>query len=151
MFLRDIYHEQGILKDGIIPAELVLENATTARRCRACACRRRTYAPSPASTSSARASGEFYVLEDNLRTPSGVSYMLENRKMMMRLFPEVFGPTRCAGRPLPDAARHAAPVAPHGVSDPVVVLLTPGAYNSAYFEHTFLAQQMGIELVEGRT
>jgi uncharacterized circularly permuted ATP-grasp superfamily protein len=96
--------------------------------------------------------GEFYVLEDNLRVPSGVSYMLENRKMMMRLFPELF-------------ARHAvAPVqhypdllldnlrmcAPQGSDNPTVVVLTPGSFNSAYFEHAFLAQQMGVELVEGR-
>src|SRR5512145_1953922 len=96
--------------------------------------------------------GEIYVLEDNLRVPSGVSYMLENRKMMMRLFPEVFGRNEVAPIDhypdlLLDTLRQ---VAPSGVSDPTVALLTPGSYNSAYFEHTFLAQQMGIELVEGQ-
>jgi len=96
--------------------------------------------------------GEFYVLEDNLRVPSGVSYMLENRKMMMRLFPELFALQEVAPIDhypdlLLDTLRQ---VAPAGVTDPTVVLLTPGAYNSAYFEHTFLAQQMGIELVEGQ-
>jgi hypothetical protein len=96
--------------------------------------------------------GEFYVLEDNLRVPSGVSYMLEDRKVMMRLFPELFA--RYAVEPVehyPDMLLdNLRSVAPAGVSDPTVVLLTPGAYNSAYFEHAFLAQQMGIELVEGQ-
>jgi uncharacterized circularly permuted ATP-grasp superfamily protein len=96
--------------------------------------------------------GRFCVLEDNLRVPSGVSYMLENRKMMMRLFPELFA--RDAIEPVehyPDVLHeNLKSVAPDGVTDPTVVLLTPGAYNSAYFEHAFLAQQMGIELVEGQ-
>jgi uncharacterized circularly permuted ATP-grasp superfamily protein len=96
--------------------------------------------------------GEFRVLEDNLRVPSGVSYMLENRKMMMRLFPELFSEHRIA--PVdhyPDVLLdNLRSVAPTGVADPTVVLLTAGAHNSAYFEHAFLAQQMGIELVEGQ-
>jgi uncharacterized circularly permuted ATP-grasp superfamily protein len=97
--------------------------------------------------------GEFYVLEDNLRVPSGVSYMLEDRKMMMRLFPELFA--RISDRtgralPRPAAGQPAQRVAPAGVSQPNVVVLTPGSYNSAYFEHAFLAQQMGVELVEGQ-
>ncbi|HEY4804908.1 MAG TPA: circularly permuted type 2 ATP-grasp protein, partial [Paraburkholderia sp.] len=96
--------------------------------------------------------GEFYVLEDNLRVPSGVSYMLENRKMMMRLFPDLFVRNRIAPVAhypdlLLDTLRAAAP---GGADNPTVVLLTPGMYNSAYFEHAFLAQQMGIELVEGQ-
>ena len=98
------------------------------------------------------AENQFYVLEDNLRTPSGVSYMLEDRKMMMRLFPELF-------RQYPIAPVEHYPlmlknnlraVAQPGVKNPTIVLLTPGAYNSAYFEHAFLAQQMGVELVEGQ-
>jgi uncharacterized circularly permuted ATP-grasp superfamily protein len=96
--------------------------------------------------------GEFRVLEDNLRVPSGVSYMLENRKMMMRLFPELFSEHRVA--PVdhyPDVLLdNLRSVAPTGVADPTVVLMTAGAHNSAYFEHAFLAQQMGIELVEGQ-
>jgi uncharacterized circularly permuted ATP-grasp superfamily protein len=96
--------------------------------------------------------GRFCVLEDNLRVPSGVSYMLEDRKMMMRLFPELFA--RNAVQPVehyPDVLlENLKSVAPEGVTEPTVVLLTPGAYNSAYFEHAFLAQQMGIELVEGQ-
>ena len=96
--------------------------------------------------------GEYYVLEDNLRVPSGVSYMLEDRKMMMRLFPELFSKQSVAPVDhypylLLESLRG---VAPEGVSDPTVVLLTPGIFNSAYFEHTFLAQQMGVELVEGQ-
>jgi uncharacterized circularly permuted ATP-grasp superfamily protein len=96
--------------------------------------------------------GRFCVLEDNLRVPSGVSYMLEDRKMMMRLFPELFA--RDSIEPVehyPDVLlENLKSVAPEGVADPTVVLLTPGSYNSAYFEHAFLAQQMGIELVEGQ-
>jgi uncharacterized circularly permuted ATP-grasp superfamily protein len=96
--------------------------------------------------------GQFHVLEDNLRVPSGVSYMLENRKMMMRLFPELFA--RHSVAPVehyPDVLlENLRSVAPVGVADPTVALLTPGAHNSAYFEHAFLAQQMGIELVEGQ-
>jgi uncharacterized circularly permuted ATP-grasp superfamily protein len=96
--------------------------------------------------------GEYYVLEDNLRVPSGVSYMLEDRKAMMRLFPELFA--RYSVAPVehyPDLLLETLrAVAPGGVRDPTVVLLTPGAHNSAYFEHAFLAQQMGIELVEGQ-
>jgi uncharacterized circularly permuted ATP-grasp superfamily protein len=96
--------------------------------------------------------GESYVLEDNLRVPSGVSYMIEDRKMMMRLFPELFSRHMIAPvQHYPDMLlENLRTVAPKGVADPTVVLLTPGAYNSAYFEHTFLAQQMGVELVEGR-
>jgi uncharacterized circularly permuted ATP-grasp superfamily protein len=95
--------------------------------------------------------GKYYVLEDNLRTPSGVSYMLENRKMMMRLFPELFArqhvhPIEHYPGLLLETLRAAAPP---GARDPVVAVLTPGQYNSAYFEHAFLAQQMGVELVEG--
>ena len=111
---------------------------------------------SPASTScappNAEGEGEYYVLEDNLRVPSGVSYMLEDRKMMMRLFPDLFASHRVAPvEHYPDLlldtlrASRAA-----GDDDPTVVVLTPGMYNSAYFEHAFLAQQMGVELVEGQ-
>jgi len=96
---------------------------------------------------------QFYVLEDNLRTPSGVSYMLENREVMMRLFPELFARNRIApvGHYPDDLLKTLRSVAPPGCgADPTVALLTPGSYNSAYFEHVFLAEQMGIELVEGQ-
>jgi uncharacterized circularly permuted ATP-grasp superfamily protein len=96
--------------------------------------------------------GTYYVLEDNLRVPSGVSYMLENRKMTMRLFPELFSLHRVAPvAHYPDLLLESLrAVAPAGVNEPSVVVLTPGMYNSAYFEHAFLAQQMGVELVEGK-
>jgi uncharacterized circularly permuted ATP-grasp superfamily protein len=99
----------------------------------------------------AQGEGEYYVLEDNLRVPSGVSYMLEDRKMMMRLFPELFSKPGGAGRcTIPTCCwRRCAPGAAT-TDDPTVVVLTPGMYNSAYFEHAFLAQQMGVELVEGQ-
>jgi uncharacterized circularly permuted ATP-grasp superfamily protein len=97
-------------------------------------------------------SGSYFVLEDNLRVPSGVSYMLENRKMMMRLFPDLFAENRVAPvAHYPDLLLETLrSVAPHGVNDPMVVVLTPGMYNSAYFEHAFLAQQMGVWLVQGQ-
>src|SRR5690606_36313621 len=96
--------------------------------------------------------GEFYVLEDNLRVPSGVSYVLQNRNMMMRLFPSLFSTYKVAPvAHYPDMLLdNLRSVAPMGVSDPTVVVMTPGMYNSAYFEHAFLAQQMGVELVEGK-
>jgi uncharacterized circularly permuted ATP-grasp superfamily protein len=101
----------------------------------------------------AKGKGEYYVLEDNLRVPSGVSYMLEDRKMMMRLFPELFTPRTAwrRSRTTPTCcSKPCAPSAPPTTAEPTVVVLTPGMYNSAYFEHAFLAQQMGVELVEGQ-
>ena len=152
LFLRDIYNEQSILKEGIIPARKVLENAQYRSVMQGMRVPGGTYAHVAGVDVVRAGEGEFYVLEDNLRVPSGVSYMLENRKMMMRLFPEAFARNEVA--PIdhyPDLLLATLrQVAPEGVSDPTVVLLTPGSYNSAYFEHTFLAQQMGIELVEGQ-
>ncbi len=152
LFLRDIYNEQAILREGIIPARKVLENAQYRSVMEGLRVPGGTYAHVAGVDVVRAGEGEFYVLEDNLRVPSGVSYMLENRKMMMRLFPEAFARNEVAPIDhypdlLLDTLRQ---VAPEGVSDPTVVLLTPGSYNSAYFEHTFLAQQMGIELVEGQ-
>ena len=152
LFLRDIYNEQSILKEGIIPPRKVLENAQYRSVMQGMRVPGGTYAHVAGVDIVRAGEGEFYVLEDNLRVPSGVSYMLENRKMMMRLFPEAFARNEVAPIDhypdvLLDTLRQ---VAPEGVSDPMVVLLTPGSYNSAYFEHTFLAQQMGIELVEGQ-
>jgi uncharacterized circularly permuted ATP-grasp superfamily protein len=152
LFLRDIYNEQAILKEGIIPPRKVLENAQYRSVMQGLRVPGGTYAHVAGVDVVRAGQGEFYVLEDNLRVPSGVSYMLENRKMMMRLFPEAFARNEVAPIDhypdlLLDTLRQ---VAPEGVADPTVVLLTPGSYNSAYFEHTFLAQQMGIELVEGQ-
>ena len=151
-FLSDIYHEQEILKSGRIPAEHVLRNAQYRPEMQDIEVPGDVYAHI-AGVDVVRANeGEFFVLEDNLRVPSGVSYMLEDRNVMMRLFPELFA--RYAVEPVehyPDILLDVLrSVAPAEVLEPTAVLLTPGAYNSAYFEHAFLAQQMGIELVEGK-
>ena len=152
MFLHDIYHDQEILKAGKIPAEQILNNAQYRPVMKGVDVPGGVYAHIAGVDIVRAGAGEFYVLEDNLRVPSGVSYMLEDRKMMMRLFPELFAKHKVAPvQHYPDMLlEKLRAVAPNGVSDPTVVVLTPGAYNSAYFEHTFLAQQMGVELVEGR-
>ncbi|MDN7221223.1 circularly permuted type 2 ATP-grasp protein, partial [Klebsiella pneumoniae] len=147
-FLYDIYHEQNILRAGLIPAEQVLANEQYQPCMQGINLPNNTYAHITGVDMVRNNDGQYYVLEDNLRTPSGVSYMLENRKMMMRLYPEMF------------EQHHIAPVERYPsyllqtlresslVDDPCVVVMTPGRFNSAYFEHSFLAQQMGVELVE---
>jgi len=151
-FLADVYHGQEILKAGRVPPELVLWNAQYRPEMHGVNVPGGIYAHVAGIDVVRAGAGEFYVLEDNLRVPSGVSYMLEDRKMMMRLFPELFA--RHAVAPVehyPDLLLDILrSVAPAGVADPTAVLLTPGAANSAYFEHAFLAQQMGVELVEGQ-
>lgn len=151
-FIGDIYHEQRILRAGVIPAERVLCNAQYRPEMQGVNVPGGIYAHIAGIDVVRDASGNFCVLEDNLRVPSGVSYMLENRKMMMRLFPELFAQHTIAPvEQYPDLLlENLKSVAPNGAADPTVVLLTPGMYNSAYFEHAFLAQQMGIELVEGQ-
>ena len=152
MFLHDVYHDQEILKAGKIPAEQVLNNTQYRPVMQGVDVPGGIYAHIAGVDIVRAGAGDFYVLEDNLRVPSGVSYMLEDRKMMMRLFPELFARHKVAPvQHYPDMLlEKLRAVAPKGVGDPTVVVLTPGAYNSAYFEHTFLAQQMGVELVEGR-
>ncbi len=151
-FVADIYHEQEILKAGVVPAEQILGNAQYRAEMQGVDVPNGIYAHISGIDVVRDGDGRFCVLEDNLRVPSGVSYMLEDRKMMMRLFPELFA--RHPVQPVehyPDVLlENLKSAAPEGVTDPTVVLLTPGAYNSAYFEHAFLAQQMGIELVEGQ-
>ncbi|MEO5861252.1 MAG: circularly permuted type 2 ATP-grasp protein [Burkholderiales bacterium] len=151
-FLHDIYHAQEILREGLIPSNRVLQNSQYRPQMQGMEVPQDVYAHIAGIDIGRAGAGEYYVLEDNLRVPSGVSYMLEDRKMMMRLFPELFAQHAVA--PIdhyPDLLLETLrAVAPEGAPDPTVVLLTPGAYNSAYFEHTFLAQQMGIELVEGQ-
>lgn len=152
LFIHDIYHEQTIVSAGVIPAEQVFRNAQYRPEMQGITVPSDIYAHIAGIDIVRAGEGEFYVLEDNLRVPSGVSYMLEDRKMMMRLFPELFARHKVAPVAhypdlLLDMLRS---VAPQGVDDPTVVLMTPGMYNSAYFEHAFLAQQMGIELVEGQ-
>ncbi|MDQ2987526.1 MAG: circularly permuted type 2 ATP-grasp protein [Pseudomonadota bacterium] len=151
-FLHDVYHDQDILKAGIIPREHVLNNAQYRPAMHGIDVPSDIYAHIAGVDIVRAGAGEFFVLEDNLRVPSGVSYMLEDRKMMMRLFPDLFARNRVA--PVdhyPDLLlENLRTVAPQGVSDPTVVVLTPGMHNSAYFEHAFLAQQMGVSLVEGQ-
>jgi len=150
-FLHDIYHAQEILKAGVVPPEQVLKNSGFQKEMRGIDLPNHVYSNIAGIDLVRHSDGKYYVLEDNLRTPSGVSYMIENRKMMMRLFPELFErqtvlPVEHYPAMLLETLRAAAPPR---VRDPVVAVLTPGQYNSAYFEHAFLAQQMGVELVEG--
>jgi uncharacterized circularly permuted ATP-grasp superfamily protein len=151
-FLYDVYHGQEILKAGVVPAEQVLSNSQYRPEMQGVDPPGGIYSHIAGIDVVRGADGELYVLEDNLRVPSGVSYMLENRKVMMRLFPELFAANRVAPvEHYPDLLLEILRgVAPAGVRDPTVVVLTPGTFNSAYFEHSFLAQQMGVELVEGR-
>ncbi|WP_064558142.1 circularly permuted type 2 ATP-grasp protein [Buttiauxella brennerae] len=148
LFLHDIYHEQNILKAGVIPAEQVLANDQYQPCMQGINLHRDIYAHIIGVDMVRGGDGQYYVLEDNLRTPSGVSYMLENRKMMMRLYPELFAQQRI--RPVERYPSHLLQTLRESspVNDPTVVVLTPGRFNSAYFEHSFLAQQMGVELVE---
>ena len=155
-FIHDVYHGQEIIAAGIVPAEQVLDNAQYRPEMVGVQVPGDVYSHI-AGIDIVRAAnsdghGTSYVLEDNLRVPSGVSYMLENRKMTMRLFPELFSQHRI--EPVahyPDLLLETLrSLAPASANDPTVIVLTPGMYNSAYFEHAFLAQQMGIELVEGQ-
>jgi uncharacterized circularly permuted ATP-grasp superfamily protein len=155
-FLHDVYHDQEIIKAGIIPAEQIMGNAQFRKEMMGVYVPHRVYSHISGvdivRAANAKGEGEYYVLEDNLRVPSGVSYMLEDRKMMMRLFPDLFSSHRVAPvAHYPDLLLETLrSSAQPGAADPTVVVLTPGMYNSAYFEHAFLAQQMGIELVEGQ-
>ena len=152
-FLKDLYHDQEILKAGLIPKEQVLTNRYYRPEMHGLDLALDVYVHISGVDVVRTAPDEFYVLEDNLRSPSGVSYMLENRAMMMRLFPELFSNHRVApveAYPERLLANLRAVAPPACTGDPTVVLLTPGYYNSAYFEHAFLAEQMGVELVEGR-
>jgi uncharacterized circularly permuted ATP-grasp superfamily protein len=155
-FLHDVYHDQEIIKAGIIPAEQILNNAQFRPEMMGVTVPHEVYSNISGvdivRAADADGNGEYYVLEDNLRVPSGVSYMLENRKMMMRLFPDLFNQNRIAPvAHYPDLLLETLRAsAPPATADPSVVVLTPGMYNSAYFEHAFLAQQMGIDLVEGQ-
>ncbi len=150
-FIHDVYHDQKILKDGIVPTQLVTGNANFRPEMVGLSVPHGTYVHVCGIDIIRDERGEFLVLEDNARTPSGVSYVLENRKMMRRIFPDLLDgiairPVGSYGMMLQSAL---AEIAPTGVSDPQVVLLSPGIYNSAYFEHIFLAQEMGVPLVEG--
>lgn len=151
LFLGDIYGEQRILRDRRIATELVLGNSEYRQQMQGLKVACNTYSHVSGIDLVRAGDGEYYVLEDNLRVASGVSYMLENRRMMARLTPELFERQQIAPvERYPDALFEVLrQCAPANVDNPVVAVLTPGAANSAYFEHAFLAQQMGVELVEG--
>jgi len=150
-FLFDIYHRQEIIRAGRIPADLVLRNEAYLPDMIGFAPPCNAYSHITGIDIVCTGEGEYYVLEDNLRTPSGVSYMLENREAMMHLFPELFAAHRVAPvanypATLRQTLENVAP--PAAPDDPNIVVMTPGIFNSAYFEHAFLADQMGVELVE---
>jgi uncharacterized circularly permuted ATP-grasp superfamily protein len=152
LFLRDIYSDARILNDRVIPRELVYSCKHYRRQMRGLQVPRNVYITVVGSDLLRLNTGEFVVLEDNLRVPSGVSYMLTNRRVMKRTFPQLFH--SYGVRPIDHYPQlllsTLRSLAPEGCAEPNIVLLTPGVYNSAYFEHTFLARQMGIDLVEGR-
>jgi uncharacterized circularly permuted ATP-grasp superfamily protein len=152
LFLHDIYHEQKILKDGVIPPLYVLSGKHFRREFVNFSVPKDIYIHVCGTDLIRGKDGEYLVLEDNGRCPSGVSYVLENRRAMKRTFPALF--ETIGVRPVEEypqeLLRMLRYIAPAGVANPTIVVLTPGAYNSAYFEHTYLARQMGIDIVEGR-
>ena len=152
LFLKDIYNEGRILDAGIVPRDMVYSCKHFRRQMKGLRLPKDLYITVTGTDLIRHPDGRFLVLEDNLRVPSGVSYMLTSRQVMKKVFPQLF--QQCGVKPIEDypsallaTLRTLAPYAKH---DPTIVLLTPGVYNSAYFEHTYLARQMGIELVEGR-
>src|SRR4051794_27822855 len=152
LFLRDVYHEGRILTDNVVPREVVYSCKHYRRQMRGLQVPRDIYVTVLGSDLIRTPEGRFVVLEDNLRVPSGASYMLTSRQVMKRVFPGLV--QQCGVRPI-DHYPHALlttlrGLAPDDRPDPQIVLLSPGVYNSAYFEHAYLARQMGIELVEGR-
>jgi uncharacterized circularly permuted ATP-grasp superfamily protein len=150
-FIDDLYHDQKIIKDKAVPPEIITSSKGYRKQCAGINPPRGIWCHITGTDLVRDRDGEIYVLEDNLRCPSGVSYVLENRRLMKALFPEVFAATHI--RPVsnyPIRLRDMLEfLAPEGVKRPQVVVLTPGVFNSAYFEHSFLAQQMGVELVVG--
>ena len=152
LFLKDIYHERKILRDGVIPGETIYTCKHFRRQMRGVKVPKDVYVTVCGSDLIRLPDGNFVVLEDNLRVPSGVSYMLTSRKVMKQTFPVLF--RKCGVKPIEHYSQALLStlrsLAPEGRSNLTIVLLTPGVYNSAYFEHAYLARQMGIELVEGR-
>lgn len=151
MFINDIYNDQNIIKDGIVPAYVLEQSENFRQECVGFSPPLGIWAHICGTDLVRDGDGEFYVLEDNLRVPSGVSYMLENRSITKRILPELFEEIKIA--PIDDYCTQLFEtlivLSPRDIPNPVVVVLTPGIYNSAYFEHAFLAQNMGCELVEG--
>ena len=152
LFIDDVYHDQKILKDGVVPSDVVLSSERYLKPCIGLDPPRGIWCHITGTDLVRDSDGQFYVLEDNLGCPSGVSYVVENRQLMKRTFPQLFGMAQI--QPVEDYPSHLLNMLRYLVTDrvpsPEVALLTPGIYNSAYFEHSFLAQQMGAELVEGR-
>src|SRR5688572_5696016 len=152
LFIDDVYHDQKIVKDGVIPAEIISSASSFRKECVGLNPPGGVWCHITGTDLVRDRDGQIYVLEDNLRCPSGVSYVLQNRVVMKRTFPQVFESSRI--RPVDDYPFRLRDLleslAPAHVESPRVVVLTPGVHNSAYFEHSFLAQQMGVELVEGR-
>jgi uncharacterized circularly permuted ATP-grasp superfamily protein len=151
-FIDDIYHDQKIIGSGLVPADLIESAKGYLKPCLGLSPPQGVWCHINGTDLVRDRDGQLYVLEDNLRCPSGVSYVLENRQVLKRTFPQVFEASRV--RPVDDYPSRLLAVlqdlAPVGYGTPTVIVLTPGMYNSAYFEHAFLAQQMGVELVEGR-
>jgi uncharacterized circularly permuted ATP-grasp superfamily protein len=152
LFIDDVYHDQKIVKDRVVPIEIIRSAKCFRSECVGLNPPRGIWCHITGTDLVRHQDGQVYVLEDNLRCPSGVSYVLENRVVMKRTFPKVFESSRI--RPVDDYPSRLRDMleylSPTDVDSPRVVVLTPGVYNSAYFEHSFLAQQMGVELVEGR-
>jgi uncharacterized circularly permuted ATP-grasp superfamily protein len=151
LFIDDLYHDQKIIKDGIIPKFVLDQSKNYRKECEGVSPPFGVWAHVCGTDLVRDTDGEFYVLEDNLRVPSGVSYMLENRSIMKRIFPEIFEEVEIAPvNDYPDKLLETlSSLSPRKNKKPCVVVLTPGIFNSAYFEHAFLAQRMGAELVEG--
>ncbi len=152
LFIDDVYHDQKIIQDGVISREIIESSQGFLKPCIGLKPPGKIWCHLTGTDLTRDRDGPWYVLEDNLRCPSGVSYVLENRRIMKGTFPQVF--QTLAIKPVEDYSSHLLEtllnLAPPHLDDPTVVVLTPGIYNSAYFEHSFLAQQMGVELVEGR-
>jgi uncharacterized circularly permuted ATP-grasp superfamily protein len=152
LLLDDLYHDQKILKDRIVPADLILGNANWRPQMQGVKVPHKAYVNICGTDIVRDEKGVFRVLEDNARTPSGVSYVIENRHMMLRSFPDLVD--EIGLRSVEDYGMHLVgamrEIAPAGQAEPEIVLLSPGTYNSAYFEHVFLAREMGVPLVEGR-
>ena len=151
LFIDDVYHDQKIIKDGIVPEHVILSAKSFRRACVGLNPPRGIWCHVTGTDLVRNGDGQLHILEDNLRCPSGVSYVLENRRVMKRTFPEVFEQSRV--RAVEDYPSHLLDtlhyMVPDSVTNPRVAILTPGIYNSAYFEHSFLGLQMGVELVQG--
>ena len=152
LFIHDVYHDKKILKDKVVPEDLIMSCTTYRKQCEGLIPPENIWCHVTGTDLIRDKDGKFYVLEDNMRCPSGVSYVLENRQVLKRTFPNVFADSNV--RPVDEYANKLLAalenLAPAAVSNPKIGVLTPGMYNSAYFEHSFLAQQMGVELVEGQ-